>query len=128
MTLTETTEFFQACSGITFATLGRTSSTCSYATWYGELEESGLVAIMTVCVFPTIQRYSIGVEKVERKYCFSISLGENELEARHTADICTPLSMRAPQQDDVLQDERLIHKLTKRLRWNLPVDYVDYII
>ena len=68
------------------------------------------------------------MKKIERKYCFSVSLGDHELQARYTADIVTPLYIRALGQDDILHDERLIHKLAEKLRWNLPVDYVDYII
>lgn len=128
MTLTKTTDFFAACGNLSFATLGRTSSASTYATWYGELEEDGLIAVMTICAYPITQCYGVDMKKIERKYCFSVSLGDHELQARHTADIVTPLYIRALGQDDILHDERLIHKLAEKLRWNLPVDYVDYII
>lgn len=128
MTLTKTTEFLTACGGLNFATLGRTSSTSTYATWYGELEEDDLIIIMTVCAYPISQCYGVDIKKIKRKYCFSISLGDYEIQARNTGVIVTPLYIHAPVQDDILHDEHLIHKLAKKLRWNLPVDYVDYII
>lgn len=128
MTLTETSDFFTACGSLNFVTLGRMSSSFSYATWYGELKEDDLVAVLTVCAFPISQRYGVDITKLERKYCFSISIGDSEIAARHTNDIVTPLSIHAKERDDILHDERLIHKLARKLRWDLPTDYVDYIM
>ena len=129
MTLYETTDYYLAQGDLNITTLGRTASTKSYATWYCELE-GDLIMVMTVCKFPdsTYSNYGCVKPRSEDRYCFSISLGENELEARFSTDIITPLKIGVKRGEKILQTEDLLERIIKKLGWKLPVDYVDYII
>ena len=129
MTLYETTEYYLAQGNLKIVSLGRTASTKSYATWYCELEE-GLIMVMTVCKFPdsTYSNYGCIKSRLEDRYCFSVSLGENELEARFSSDIITPLKIGAKKDEKIIQTEDLLERIIKKLGWKLPADYVDYII
>ena len=129
MTLYETTDFYLARGDLNFITLGRTASSKMHTTWYSEIE-GDLIMIMTVCKYPnsTYSNYGCIKSVKEDRYCFSISLGENELDARFKSDIITPLKISAKKDEQIMQSEELLEQIVKKLRWKLPVDYIDYII
>lgn len=140
MILYETTDYCLAEGDLNIDTLGRTCSTKRYVTWYGEIE-GDLIVIMTVCRYPESMYYNKAPKypsypscKTSRKeaekikYCFSVSLGDNELEARFTSNIVIPLKITADKDEEILQSEELIKQILKKLGWNLPVGYTDYIL
>lgn len=106
--------------------LGRTRSSDSFALWYGELDD-GHVAYITLCSTAGSE-YSKYLDSTSTMtyYLVSVTIGENEYEAKIARDILTPLRIGS-RDKRLTYNGDILNIIKNKMNWSLPDDYIDYI-